>query len=121
MPTARLALIALDCVEPRSLAAFYQSLIGGRIKESTASDDWVRLETGAGVDLGFQRDPDYAAPRWPNGPSQQAHLDLDVDDLDEGERAAVKLGAEKAGTQPSPDEWRVLIDPSGHPFCLIKA
>jgi hypothetical protein len=20
--------------------------------------------------------------------------------------------------QPSPDRWRVLIDPAGHPFCL---
>lgn len=121
MATPRLALIALDCVDPRSLAAFYRSLIGGDIKESTASDDWVRLQTGAGVDLGFQRDPDYVAPTWPNGLSQQAHIDFDVDDLDESERLAVALGAAKAEAQPSPDEWRVMIDPAGHPFCLVKA
>lgn len=121
MATARLALVALDCVDPRLLATFYQSLVGGEIKEATASDDWVRLQTGAGVDLGFQRDPDYVAPKWPKGPSQQAHVDLDVDDLDAGEREAVALGATKAATQPNPQEWRVLIDPAGHPFCLIKA
>lgn len=121
MATARLALVALDCIDPRSLAAFYRSLIGGEIKEATASADWVRLQTGTGVDLGFQRDPDYVAPSWPNGPSQQAHVDLDVDDLDGGEREAVALGAKKAETQPNPQEWRVLIDPAGHPFCLIKA
>jgi hypothetical protein len=24
----------------------------------------------------------------------------------------------KADFQPAPDQWRVLLDPSGHPFCL---
>ena len=66
MSTARLSLIALECTDPRALAGFYQSLIGGVIKESTASEDWIRLETGSGVDLGFQRDPNYVPPTWPD-------------------------------------------------------
>lgn len=121
MPIADFALVALDCRDPRSLAAFYRSILGGEIKQSTASDDWVRLQTPSGSDIGFQRDPDHAAPEWPNGPSQQAHLDFDVPDLDAGERAVLALGAEKAATQPSPDEWRVFTDPAGHPFCLCLA
>jgi len=121
MAIARLALVALDCPDPRSLAAFYRAMTGGTIKESTASDDWVRLETGTGADIGFQRDPNYQAPEWPDGFPQQAHIDFDVLDLDEAERAVIALGAVKASSQPSPDEWRVLIDPAGHPFCLIKA
>jgi hypothetical protein len=24
----------------------------------------------------------------------------------------------RADVQPSPDRWRVLLDPAGHPFCL---
>nr|WP_245662650.1 VOC family protein [Nocardia vermiculata] len=46
------------------------------------------------------------------------HLDLFVDDLDIAERAAIDCGASKAEFQSAPDRWRVLIDPSGHPFCL---
>lgn len=115
------ALVALDCPDPRSLAAFYQQIVGGEIKESTASDDWVRLRTPAGVDIGFQLDPDHRAPGWPDGPAQQAHLDIDVADLAAGERAVLSLGATKTPVQPSPEEWLVFLDPAGHPFCLVKA
>ncbi len=118
MAIATFSLAALDCADPRSLARFYQAITGGEIKEATASDDWVRLQVPGSSDLGFQRDPDHRPPRWPDGPAQQAHLDFDVTDLDEGERAVVALGAVKADTQPSPDEWRVFVDPAGHPFCL---
>lgn len=118
MPIARFSLVALDCPDPRALAAFYQQIVGGSIKQSTASDEWIRLETGAGVDLGFQLDPDYQAPTWPDGVPQQAHLDLDVPDLAEGERAVVAVGAIKADVQPSPESWLVFLDPAGHPFCL---
>ncbi len=118
---ATFALVALDCPDPRSLAVFYQAVVGGEIKQSTASDEWVRLETGTGTDLGFQRDPRYQPPGWPDGPAQQAHLDFDVPDLDEGERSVIELGATKANTQPNPEEWRVFLDPAGHPFCLVKS
>ena len=43
-----------------------------------------------------------------------------VADLDEGEKAAVELGATVADPQPG-ETWRVMLDPSGHPFCLTKA
>jgi Glyoxalase-like domain len=28
------------------------------------------------------------------------------------------IGASKASVQPSPESWRVLLDPAGHPFCV---
>lgn len=120
MVIAKFSLVALDCPDPAALAAFYQSICGGRIKQETASHDWVRLEVPGGSDIGFQLDPDYRAPDWPDGLPQQAHLDLDVPDLDEGERQVLALGAVKAEVQPTPDEWRVFFDPAGHPFCLCK-
>jgi hypothetical protein len=46
------------------------------------------------------------------------HLDLAVDDLDEAEAEAVRLGARRAADQPAPGRYRVLLDPAGHPFCL---
>lgn len=115
---ARFSLVALDCPDPYALAAFYQAITGGEIKQSTADEDWVRLQTGTGADIGFQRDRNHTPPGWPDGPPQQAHIDFDVPDLDDAERAVLALGATKASSQPSPDSWRVLIDPAGHPFCL---
>lgn len=62
---------------------------------------------------------DYQAPSWPDGGSaKQMHLDLAVDDLDQAEAEALRLGATRAADQPAPERWRVLLDPAGHPFCL---
>jgi predicted enzyme related to lactoylglutathione lyase len=120
MPIATFALVALDCPDPRELARFYQQIVGGSIKAESASEDWVRLQTDTGCDIGFQRDLNYQAPSWPDGSPQQAHLDFDVSDLEVGTKAVVALGALLAETQPSPDEWLVFLDPAGHPFCLVK-
>ncbi|MEP6851068.1 MAG: VOC family protein [bacterium] len=113
---ARLAAVSLDCADPAELAAFYRDVLGARITWS--SDDFVAL-TGAAVLVTLQRVADYRPPDWPAGAvPKQIHLELAVDDLDDGERAVLQLGARKAEVQPSPDRWRVLLDPAGHPFCL---
>jgi hypothetical protein len=68
--------------------------------------------------IGFQRIDDHRAPEWPGQTiPQQMHLDVDVDDLDEGEAAVVALGAVKHDHQPG-KTFRVFLDPAGHPFCL---
>lgn len=59
-------------------------------------------------------------PGWPDGVAQQAHVDIDVTDLDDAEAEVIALGARKADTQPDPAWWRVFLDPAGHPFCLCK-
>jgi hypothetical protein len=118
MAIASFSLVALDCPDPHSLAAFYRGIVGGEIKQKSASEEWVRLQVPNGPDIGFQQDLAYQPPEWPNGIPQQAHLDFDVPALDEGERAVIELGATKTTVQPSPEEWRVFLDPVGHPFCL---
>ena len=47
------------------------------------------------------------------------HLDVQVGDLDDAAAEAVALGATLAGHQPQ-DHVRVLLDPAGHPFCLVR-
>jgi predicted enzyme related to lactoylglutathione lyase len=121
MTIAKFSLVALDCPDAAALAAFYQQITGGEITPETEAGDWVRLHIGTGADLGFQQDLEYIPPTWPDGPPQQAHLDFDVDDLDEGEARVVAIGAVKASMQPRPESWRVFLDPAGHPFCLVKA
>ncbi|GAA4218590.1 VOC family protein [Actinocatenispora rupis] len=116
---ARLKAVVLDCPDPQALAAFYAELTGAPIVE--VEDDWVDLaDDGAGVRLSFQLAPDYQAPTWPDPTRpQQFHLDLDVpaDGVDAAEEKLLALGATKPETQPG-GQWRVYLDPVGHPFCL---
>ncbi len=120
MAIATLSLVALDCPDPEALCEFYQGIVGGSIKTESQTPEWIRLTLDGGCDIGFQLDPDHTPPGWPDGdPPQQAHLDFEVTDLDEGERRVIALGARKTEQQPEPDEWRVFLDPAGHPFCLI--
>ena len=121
---AVLSAVALDCPEPRKLAEFYSALTGAPIERS--DDDWVQLApTGGapnGVALAFQLAPGHVPPRWPSDEQpQQMHLDFDVPDLDAAEQRALAIGARKHEVQPSEENFRVYLDPAGHPFCLCRA
>jgi catechol 2,3-dioxygenase-like lactoylglutathione lyase family enzyme len=113
---ARLAAVSLDAPDPRQLADFYRNLLD--LEVAFDSDDFVALK-GAGVWLTTQRVEGHRPTTWPDDTvPKQLHLELAVTDLDVAERAAVELGATVADAQPSPDRWRVLLDPVGHPFCI---
>ena len=115
----RLGAVSIDAADPGPVARFYQELLG--LKVHFESPRFVALSGGPTL-LTFQQVPDLPPPDWPDGViPKQMHLDLAVDDLDATERRAIALGARKAGTQPRPDVFRVLIDPAGHPFCLSNA
>jgi len=116
---ARLGAIALDSGDPRGLGKFYRELLDFEVKHE--SDELVAL-AGNGAMLTIERVDDHRPPIWPgNEVPKQMHLDLFVDDLDTAEAATIELGAVKADFQPEPDRWRVLLDPSGHPFCLVRS
>lgn len=124
----RLGAIALDCADPPTLGAFYSELTGWPIAYSSA--DFLALGDAelAGDFLGqgatqpwltLHRVPDHRPPSWPEpGTPKQIHLDFVVADLDVAEAFAIGIGARKAEVQPDPRNWRVLVDPAGHPFCL---
>ena len=114
---ARLTVFALDCPDPQSLAAFYSAITGWEVERD--GGDWVQLRNEGGPTLAFQLAPDHQPPVWPSADRpQQAHIDFAMKNLDEGERQVLALGARKAETQPD-DNWRVFLDPAGHPFCLV--
>ena len=117
-PTARLAMVTLDCADAEASAAFWSGLLGWDVAHSER--DYAML-TGPDHALGFGRVEDYQPPAWPNEHgSKQFHFDLAVEDLDAAQEQAVSLGATVADPQPG-ETWRVLLDPTGHPFCLTKA
>jgi hypothetical protein len=63
--------------------------------------------------------PDYLPPTWPApGRPQMVHLDLKVDDMDAAEQHALAIGATRY-VHPAETDWRVFLDPAGHPFCFV--
>ncbi len=118
-PIARFDTVAIDCSDPRALAAFYGAIIGTAIDEGRTDSDWVELHSPGGAKIAFQQVENHTPPVWPGHEHpQRLHLDFNVDDLDTGEARVLALGARKAEFQPGVT-FRVFLDPAGHPFCLV--
>ena len=116
MAIARFPVVVLDCPDPKTLAEFYSALLEWKIERN--DDDWWSVRAEYGDSMAFQKVDSYRAPEWPGQDvPQQMHLDVVVDDLDEGEAAVLALGATKHEHQPG-TTFRVYLDPAGHPFCL---
>lgn len=117
--------LTVDCTEPYELAKFYAKLLKWEIP--FYDEDWACVGApgtvqGAYPGITFQRNPEYKPPVWPEEPGaqqQMAHLDFAVNDLEEAVQYAVDCGAAIAGAQFS-DDWKVMFDPAGHPFCLCQ-
>ncbi|HZM77808.1 MAG TPA: VOC family protein [Candidatus Limnocylindrales bacterium] len=116
MAIGYLASVVLDCDDPGALADFWVQVVGGEIAFRT--DEFVAIKTGH-IWLATFRVSNYQPPAWPKGQvPKQLHLDVSVTDLDKAQNQALAFGARLPADQPSPDRWRVLLDPAGHPFCL---
>lgn len=123
MSIANYSYPALDCPDPLALASFYSQLSGYEMEPLGDFDPekvtWYCLLRDGHEVICFQRIDNYVAPTWPVGPvPQQMHLDFQVKDLDKAEAQVLALGATKAEFQ-SATNFRVYLDPVGHPFCLI--
>ena len=112
---------AVDCAHPASLARFYAEITGWDVGEiEDAGDEWVDLFHDGVRMMAFQKVANYIPPTWPEGPvPQQLHFDFHVKDLDVGESKILAIGATKHAVQPGMN-FRVYLDPEGHPFCLVK-
>jgi hypothetical protein len=110
---------SIDCADAGALAAFWAALLDGEV--TLTGEGYAVVAVAQGWLTAYEVD-DYQPPTWPDGARpRQLHLDVAVADLEDAERRALALGATKPSTQPSPTEWRVLLDPAGHPFCLTTA
>jgi|SRR5579875_1386532 len=132
-PKLRAVSVVLHTSQPRELAAFYQRLLGmdlaaeeGPKPGGPPNDGWAILRPPAGesgMSLAFEFEAGYVPPVWPSVPGEQQimeHVDVAVDDLEEAVRWALEMGARLAEYQPQEDV-RVMLDPSGHPFCLFPS
>lgn len=116
-PMMALFAVTIDAPDASALARFYADLTGMEVSYDGPEGALLAKD---GRSLMFQQVGDaYTAPRWPDpAHPQQAHLDLWVADLDEGEAHAVKVGATRLDA--GGERFRVFTDPAGHPFCLIS-
>ncbi|WP_371497703.1 VOC family protein [Kitasatospora sp. NBC_00374] len=118
----KLQCVVLDCHYPAGLAHFYAELLGGEVDRPdprwSLDEEWSTVHVPGGMVLAFQRVEDFRPPNWPDpAHPQQLHLDIEVEDLDEGEATVLALGGVLKLGEPS---WRVYTDPAGHPFCLVR-
>jgi predicted enzyme related to lactoylglutathione lyase len=115
----------IDCLSPRALARFYGEFLSWSVVFE--DDDYTVIaapgvEHGAYPALTFQKNVDYTPPVWPEAPNaqqQMEHIDFAVNAPELAKTRAVSLGAKIADKQFS-EEWTVMIDPEGHPFCLLN-
>ncbi len=118
--------IVLDSDNSEKLGEFYCKLLKRTMSvEVLDGEKWVivRDDSGKYVPLVFQEDADYVHPVWPakNGFQQQMlHLDIytGFDTFEDDVRHALSCGATLSEEQFS-DNWKVFLDPAGHPFCII--
>ena len=115
----------LDCMDPLELAKFYAALLQWEIpfhNEEYAVVGAPGTNQGAYPGITIQRNPEYKPPVWPEKPEaqqQMAHMDFAVNDLGKAVQYAIHCGAAIADEQFSED-WTVMFDPAGHPFCLCQ-
>lgn len=115
----------LECKDPHELAKFYAGLLKWGIM--LMGEEWACVyapgsNQGTYPSILFQRNPEYIPPVWPEVPEaqqQMAHIDFAVNDLEKAVLYAIQCGATIADEQFSND-WRVMLDPAGHPFCLCQ-
>ncbi len=107
----RIGWIAVDCVDPVRLAHFWRELLGGEVHVDIDGD--VQLDGGP-VPLLFLAVPEEKTSK------NRLHLDLRVDDYDDAVERALALGASPAPDVYTGERWRVLRDPEGNEFCIIR-
>lgn len=113
----RVLSLVVDCSDPRSLASFWQALVGGRVDSRTSDDSWVALTEVPGLGhLGFQKVPEAKSVK------NRVHLDVDVVEIAKATVDAESLGGRRRGdVVDEGTNWtQVMIDPEENEFCFIQ-
>jgi len=119
--SSRIAAIAIDAVQPPTVAEFWCGVLGWEVLEVDVDGDYTIHTIGPS---------DTVSPRIdvlgvPEGKSvkNRLHLDLQADDAStETElQRLFELGARRVDVGQDTDvSWVVLADPEGNEFCLLS-
>ena len=124
----------LNASDVTVLARFYERLLGWQVRDLVGprpgmppGHGWAMLLSDDGkFKIEIQFDEYHVPPVWPGqagSQSMQLHLDFRVEDVAIAVDWALSCGARQAEPQPAnrdPNRLRIMLDPSGHPFCLFS-
>ena len=105
--------LCVDAADPVALAQWWSGLIGGEVGVDHDGEATLR---GGTIPVLFLKVQD------PKSVKNRLHLDLRVgeSEYDAAVERAISLGATPADEIYRGDEWRVLRDPEGNEFCIIR-
>ncbi len=113
--TLRIGMITVNTTDPRSLAQWWQTALGGEFAHEL-NDDYVMINLGSGPVLAFQKVAD------PTPGTNLIHLDLEAHAREEEVDRLVGLGATVvARHEDGGFGWVTLADPDGTLFDIAGA
>ncbi|MEU6642255.1 VOC family protein [Saccharomonospora sp. NPDC046836] len=112
--TVTLAMVTIDCADPRRLAEFWTKALETDI--ALDYGEFLMLNpTGGGVRLALQQVPE------PRAGKNRIHVDLETTDRPGDVAKLVGLGATQLAEHEAPGfAWTVLSDPEGNQFCVAE-
>jgi hypothetical protein len=112
--------LTIDCADVKALAEFYVAGLGAEIRHR--SDDVTFLEL-QGLPINLREVGAYRPPTWPSSDvPMHTHFEIVVHDPDNAAARLHQFGARLADYQdPQDSNLIVMLDPAGHPFCLIRS
>jgi len=113
--TSRIAVLAVDATDPRTVADFWCAVLGWSVVETDGTS--ISIGDGAGRQIDVLPVPEARTVK------NRLHLDLRADGSStaaELERL-LALGARRVDVGQAADaSWTVLADPEGNEFCLLS-
>ena len=114
--TVRIAIIAIDALEPRRVADFWTAALGWRIVDDSEQGISIASADGAWPSIDILPVPERKTVK------NRLHLDVRADGSTAAAEVArlVELGARRVDVgQPADARWTVLTDPEGNEFCVL--
>jgi predicted enzyme related to lactoylglutathione lyase len=116
MPS-RLAVVAVDALQPRLVADFWCAVLGWSVTEEDDSGVSIGPPDGSGPTIDVLVVPEAKTVK------NRLHFDLRADGTTQSEELErlLALGARRVDVGQGPDvSWVVLADPEGNEFCLLS-
>lgn len=115
--TSRIAVIAIDAIQPRVVADFWCAVLGWQVIEEDVGIISIGPAGGTWPTIDVIEVPERKEIK------NRLHLDLRADGVETSEelKRLEDLGARRVDVGQGPDvSWIVLGDPEGNEFCLLS-
>jgi hypothetical protein len=115
--TSRIAVVAIDAVDPRPVAEFWAAALDWKIVDEDEGGLTIAPADGARPAIDILKVPEGKTVK------NRLHFDLRADGStqDEEVERLIALGARRVDIGQGPDvSWVVLADPDGNEFCVLR-